>query len=82
VDSITVFAQAVDPSVFAAYGLPGAIILWFALRAEKRLDNIAEVVRDLAKSILLDVVSRPAISEAVRDEAKQLIDKIRPGRRE
>lgn len=77
---LSLLAQ-VDTSTVAQYGLPGIVLAWFMLRAEKRLGSIEDIVRDLTKSILLDVVSRPDASHSVREEAEKLMDKIRPSKR-
>ncbi len=71
-----ILAQTVDPTTFAQYGIPGLVISWFALRAERKLDAIAGEIGILARTVLLDVVSRDASPEKVRKAANEILDEI------
>lgn len=75
IDLVTL-AQTVTPGTLAQYGLPGLMIAWFALRAEKRLEAIETVIGTLAKTVLLDVVSRDATPEKVRKSAAEILEEI------
>jgi hypothetical protein len=68
--------MSLDPNIFAQYGLLGIMLWWFAFRFEKRLDKHSEVVNNLSRSILLDVLSRDTLSERVREEAQNLLKQV------
>lgn len=65
-----------DPAVLAQYGLLGIILGWFMFVFSKKMDTHSAVISDLSKTILLDILSREAISESVRVQAQALMDRV------
>lgn len=65
-----------DYSIFMQYGAIGVVLMWFMFRVEKRLDDHTSVISDLARSILLDVLSRDSLSDALRHEATEVMNRV------
>lgn len=59
----------------AQYGILGIVLGWFMFRVEKRLDRQTEVFNDLAKSIIIETLSRENITEEVRRQAQAVLDR-------
>ncbi len=73
---LILLAQTADASSIAQWGLPGVVIAWFALRAERKLEAIESVIGVLAKTVLLDVVSRNTAPDKVREQATELMESL------
>lgn len=64
-----------DYSSFTQYGILGIVLLWFMFRMEKKMDNTAATINDLAKVMTLNILSRGDIQQHVRDEAEAILSR-------
>lgn len=61
----------------AQYGLAGIMLVWFMLRAEKRLKSTEASVDRMAKAALLQLVSVGQLDTTIKDQAHQLLEEIK-----
>ena len=67
-----------DGETVAKYGLLGAVLAWFMIRAEKRLGAIEHGLSGVRRTILIDVLSRPGISAQTRRMGMAELKKAAP----
>lgn len=72
----TFIAQVQDYAPLLQFGIAGVMLAWFMFRVEKRLEDHTGIIGDLAKSILIDVLSRDNVSNTLRHEAEQAKTRI------
>lgn len=57
-------------------GVAGAMLWWFMARVEKKLDTHTSVINDLAQAITLDVLTRDTASDAAKQRADVLLERV------
>lgn len=71
------FAQLADSSSpMLQLGIAGAMLAWFMFRLEPRMNGMEDAVRELSRSILLDLVSRPGANPIVKTEANEMLERL------
>ena len=68
-------------STLLQLGAIGAVLLWFMLRAEAKLESIALAQDRNTRAILLLTMALPSADEPMRRAAREILDEIdAPGR--
>lgn len=68
------FAQVIEWGSFTAQlGVTGAILGWFMMRAESKLQSVERAIDRLSKVILLELVSRRESNSMIVEQAKDLL---------
>lgn len=65
-----------DLAVFTQFGLVGVVLAWFMFRMEKILDSHTKTINDLTKTLLLEVLSREQLSDHLRAEANEVLQRV------
>lgn len=71
-------AEGVDFDRLTVNSLLGLVLSWFMLRAEKHLSGIKHQMAGLNRTMLIEVLSRPGISDRARREARRELNKEAP----
>lgn len=71
-----ILAQITDYSSLVQLGVAGVMLAWFMFRVERKMEDHTQVVNDLARSILLDVLSRDSLTDPLRREATDLMERV------
>jgi hypothetical protein len=74
----TALVEGLDPDSVARYGLLGAVLGWFMLRADKRLAGIEHKMGGLQRTMLLEILSRPTTSVRARQLCQEELRKVAP----
>ena len=72
------FMEGLDPDTVARYGLLGLVLGWFMLKADKRLSGIESKMEGIQRTMLLDILSRPATSDRAKLECERELRRIAP----
>jgi hypothetical protein len=64
------------PELLIQYGPIGVVLAWFMLRMEPAMTGMRRSVDRLTRAHLLDVVSRPGATPAVRQLAKDALREL------
>lgn len=65
-----------DLTPLANVGAVGAILAWFLLQTNPRLERIERALDALSKAILLDIVSRENVSPPVKEQAQSMLNEV------
>ncbi len=68
----------VEPETFARYGLLGAVLAWFMVRADKRLGGIEHKMAGLNRTMLIEILSRPSTTERAKQACRDELRRVAP----
>ena len=61
-------------------GAVGAVLAWFLLKAEPRMRAMEDAIDRLVRAQMLDILSRPEVAPAIKDQAQRLLTETGPDR--
>ncbi len=66
----------VDVTPLLQLGAVGAVLAWFLVQTNPRLERIERAIDLLSKALLLDIVGRPQTSDNIRTQAESMVRQI------
>lgn len=67
---------AVELTPLFQLGAVGAVLAWFLLQTNPRLERVERAIDLLSKAILLDLIGRPETQPNVRAQAEEMVRTI------